>query len=106
MNRTAIRFLPWNRACESEGDETLLEIAIEQDIPLPHACGGDAACSTCAVEILEGMECLGAIEELERDALDKFLPGTGHRTRLSCQAPVVKEVAGRIIARSLESDHS
>ena len=39
-------------------DKTLLDIAIESDIEMVSACGGKTICSTCKVEVLEGLDYL------------------------------------------------
>jgi len=42
---------PWHHP-----EKTLLEIASEADIEMVSACGGNAICSTCKVEIIEGLD--------------------------------------------------
>ncbi len=63
---------------------SLLDIGLSNKIPVVHACGGNARCSTCRVVVLEGEENL-ARRQGEEDALarQKMLPSN---IRLSCQA--------------------
>lgn len=95
-------YQPWSRTCTGEEGESLLEVAVEQGIPLEHACGGDAVCSTCAVRILEGAELLSGMEDLERETLDKLLPNRSPETRLACQT-LLTGGEGRVRLLSLEA---
>jgi ferredoxin len=36
--------------------ETILQGAIRANVPLTHVCGGVARCSTCRVQVMEGLE--------------------------------------------------
>lgn len=90
-----VQFNPWDKTCQAEEEQTLLEIALEEDLLLPHDCGGDAVCSTCAVRVIEGMECLSPVEPLEQEALDKYFPDHDPSIRLACQARVIVS-SGRI----------
>lgn len=64
--------------------QSLLEIAMDQDIDIDHACGGVCACSTCHVIVREGYDSCGEPEEREEDQLEKA-PGLTPRSRLACQ---------------------
>lgn len=97
-------FLPWEKECWADAEDTLLEAALEADIPLPHACGGDASCSTCAVEILSGAERLSPMEPLEQETLGKLLPARAPSTRLSCQARILAIPDRSIRVRSLRGE--
>ena len=50
----ALLSTPWHTP-----DKTLLEIAQEADLEIVSACGGNAVCSTCKVQVLEGLDQLG-----------------------------------------------
>ena len=56
--------------CDPADEKNLLDICLENDISLDHACGGNAACSTCHVKIVEGMSKLNEIDEIEEDLID------------------------------------
>src|SRR3989338_4249493 len=71
---------------EVEEGLSILEAALEHDVPMYHTCGGNASCSTCRVKILKGAEHLSAIEEAESQVLDAFDLGSPYR--LGCQALV------------------
>ena len=63
---------------------SILDWADQHDIPIEHACGGFAACSTCHVIVREGLETCNETSEDEDDMLDEA-PGLTLQSRLSCQ---------------------
>lgn len=64
--------------------KNLLDVALENKIHLDHACGGNAACSTCHVKVKEGMDELNEIDEIEEDLID-FAEDADLTSRLACQ---------------------
>jgi len=73
-----------------------LVLAIEQDakVDVLHACGGNARCTTCRVEVLAGDP--GEMGELERNRLameSELAPNV----RLSCQIRVNSDLKVRVI---------
>lgn len=48
--------LPDHRTLAIAPEETILAATLRQGIPHVHACGGRAECSTCRVQVLEGLE--------------------------------------------------
>ena len=70
--------------------------AIEQDagVDILHACGGNARCTTCRVEFIEGEPARHTVAERERLAF-KGLSGV----RLSCQIVCDHDMAVRAISR-------
>lgn len=73
-----------------------LVLAIEQDahVDVLHACGGNARCTTCRVEILEGDP--GEMGELERNRL-AVEAELAPNTRLSCQIRVKNDLHVKVI---------
>jgi len=63
---------------------SILDIALENDIDMDHACGGVCACATCHVIVREGFDTCGEAEEDEEDQLDNA-PGLEEHSRLGCQ---------------------
>ena len=55
--------------CAAPADQSILDIAIANDIPLQHACGGFCACTTCHVHVKSGMEALSPMDEEESERL-------------------------------------
>ena len=86
-----VTFQPQNIIVEGEEGDSILNIAIEHDIPLDHNCGGNCACTTCHVIVKKGMESLSGIDEDEEDMLDKAKDLT-LTSRLGCQAHVYGDV--------------
>jgi ferredoxin len=73
-----------------------LVLAIEQDakVDVLHACGGNARCTTCRVEFIEGNP--ARMTEAERNKLaERELTGV----RLSCQILCDHDMAVRAISR-------
>ncbi|MEE9404933.1 MAG: 2Fe-2S iron-sulfur cluster-binding protein [Algisphaera sp.] len=70
--------------------ESLLELALDHDIAIEHACGGVTACSTCHIYLEQGE---GLFNEAQDDELDRVdeAPGVQLNSRLSCQCRVLKE---------------
>ncbi len=70
---------------------SLLDVALNVGFPLEHACGGNAACTTCHVIVREGMDHLDEMDDAEADRLDGAW-GVTPRSRLACQAVVTGDV--------------
>lgn len=90
-----VTFLPMNQTFEAKEGESILDVAINNDVPLQHACGGFCACTTCHVEVKSGDDHLSPIEEDEEERLDRAVGGTLH-ARLGCQAKVHGDVVVEI----------
>ena len=73
-----------------------LVLAIEQDakVDILHACGGNARCTTCRVEFIEGEPATHTVAEQER-LTARALTGV----RLSCQILCDHDMAVRAISR-------
>jgi 2Fe-2S ferredoxin len=70
---------------DAEEGRSILDVALDHEIPLEHNCGGSCACTTCHVIVREGMDHLSEMEEDEEDRLDKAR-GLTLSSRLGCQA--------------------
>ena len=85
-----ITFLPNEDVCpngavvESPKGTSICRAALDNGIPLEHACELSCACTTCHVYIIEGLESLTDATEDEDDYLDKAW-GLQPNSRLSCQ---------------------
>lgn len=91
---TTVTFMPAGKSFEAELGQSILDVAMDNDIPLDHACGGVCACSTCHVIVKKGMELLSEIEDNEADQLDEAA-GLTLNSRLGCQSLI--ERRGEII---------
>ena len=91
-----IVFLPHHELCpnglavEAATGETVLDIALANDIELEHACEKSCACTTCHIIVREGFDSLEMSDDLEDDMLDKAW-GLEPESRLGCQAVVADE---------------
>lgn len=91
-----ITFLPNADICpegitvEAEEGESILEVALRNDIEIDHACEMSCACSTCHCIVRHGFDSLEPSDEQEDDMLDKAW-GVETQSRLSCQARVADE---------------
>lgn len=90
-----VTFLPVNKTVEAAQGESILDVAINNDIPLQHACGGFCACTTCHVVVKSGESHLSPLEENEEERLDTVSGLTLH-SRLGCQARVHGDVVVEI----------
>jgi len=85
-----------NGLIETEAPEgKKLVLALEDaGIDILHRCGGNARCTTCRVEVLEGEP--GEMGELERNRL-AMEAELGPNVRLSCQIRVHSDLHVRVI---------
>ncbi len=80
-----------------DGD-SILEIALKNNIELHHNCGGVCACSTCHVYVLQGDDLLPELTDREEDFIDRAV-NPRINSRLGCQC--VLEGKGGIIEVSV-----
>ena len=73
------------KTVDAKPGQTILEIAIANNIPIDHACEGACACTTCHVLVRKGLDSLSKMNEREEDLLDNAW-GLEPCSRLSCQA--------------------
>jgi ferredoxin, 2Fe-2S len=78
-----------------ESGQTLLEIALKNDIELHHNCGGVCACTTCHLYVENGMDCIDEISDKEEDFIDRAVNPTLN-SRLGCQSLLLDEGSGLI----------
>lgn len=91
-----LTFLPIQKTVDATEGESILETAIAHDIPLHHACGGYAACTTCQVRVISGAEHLSAVEEEEEERLARADDATPN-SRLGCQAKIHGDVVVEMV---------
>ncbi|QNS01757.1 MAG: ISC system 2Fe-2S type ferredoxin [Buchnera aphidicola (Pentalonia nigronervosa)] len=77
--------LPKGSKCLAKPGETILTVALRNNINIEHACEQSCACSTCHCIIRKGFFSLSGCSEKEEDVLDKAW-GLETESRLSCQA--------------------
>jgi 2Fe-2S ferredoxin len=74
--------------------DSILEIALKNEIELHHNCGGVCACSTCHVYIEKGEDYLPEISDKEEDFIDRAV-NPRLNSRLGCQC-VLENGSGTI----------
>ena len=78
-----------------EAGDSLLEVALKNDIELHHNCGGVCACSTCHVYVETGDQHLEELSDKEEDFIDRAV-SPRINSRLGCQC-VLEEGDGEIL---------
>ena len=78
-----------------EPDQSILEIALQNNIDLHHNCGGVCACSTCHVYVEKGEDHLPELSDREEDFIDRAI-NPKLISRLGCQC-VLEEGDGEIV---------
>ena len=82
---------------------SILQAAAKVGARVGDACGGNCACSTCHVWVVDGLDSLSDMEEAEDDRLDQAFDVRAE-SRLACQAIVGEEdVVVEITEESLKA---
>lgn len=77
---------------EAEAGATVLQIALDHNVPMEHACGGNGFCTTCMCQVESGMTNLSPRNEREENmgVMDDPM-------RLGCQSQVQGDVTVKIL---------
>ena len=78
-----------------EAGQSILEVALKNDIDLHHNCGGVCACSTCHLYLENGEDLVEELSDREEDFIDRAI-NPRLNSRLSCQC-VLLEDGGDIV---------
>jgi len=78
-----------------ESGQSLLEVALKNDIDLHHNCGGVCACSTCHLYVQQGEKHLEELSDKEEDFIDRAV-NPRLNSRLGCQC-LLQEGSGDIV---------
>ncbi|XBC41787.1 MAG: ISC system 2Fe-2S type ferredoxin [Buchnera aphidicola (Kaburagia rhusicola rhusicola)] len=82
--------LPKGGVFHAKKGETILDIALRNNINIEHACNKACVCTTCHCFIKKGYFSLSICQEKEEDILDKAW-GVQLDSRLSCQAKIMNQ---------------
>ncbi|HKQ07170.1 MAG TPA: adenylate/guanylate cyclase domain-containing protein [Blastocatellia bacterium] len=95
-----ISYVIETRTAAVEPGETILQASLRAAIPHAHACGGQARCSTCRVQIVEGLDHCPPRNERESALATRlhFAP----EIRLACQTAVIGDVKLRRLVLDAE----
>ena len=83
-------FVDEGKAAEFPVGKTLLSSALEMGMRISHVCGGDGACGTCRVEVVEGWD------NLSPPTPDETYKELEAPHRLSCQAKLLGDVIVKV----------
>lgn len=78
-----------------EDGQSILEVALKNDIELHHNCGGVCACSTCHLYVEKGEDFLEELSDREEDFIDRAI-NPRLNSRLGCQC-VLQDGSGDVI---------
>jgi 2Fe-2S ferredoxin len=79
-----------------EDGQSLLEVALKNDIELHHNCGGVCACSTCHLYVEQGEDFLEELSDKEEDFIDRAV-NPRLNSRLGCQCVLQDGSGGSIV---------
>src|SRR4051794_9459784 len=82
-----------DRTAPIAAHETILQASLRAGVPHAHACGGNARCSTCRVQIVDGLDACARRTDKERDLAARL--GFAPEVRLACQTTVAGDVTVR-----------
>jgi len=78
------------KAADFPSGKTLLSCAIEMGVQISHVCGGDGACGTCRIEVMEGWS------YLTPPTPDETYKEIEPPYRLSCQSKLLGDVIVKV----------
>ena len=96
-----ITSLPDGVEFDAHPGETLLEAALRAELPLTHACGGRAKCSTCRVWVLSGLDECPSRTEAERTLADGSVSTTRYASPASCSPVAIFGSGGWSLTRPI-----
>jgi 2Fe-2S ferredoxin len=75
--------------------QSLLEVALTNDIELHHNCGGVCACSTCHLYVQKGEDLVEELSDKEEDFIDRAV-NPRLNSRLGCQCLLLEGKSGEV----------
>jgi ferredoxin len=81
-----VTFADAEKTAEFPQGSTLLTCAVTMDVRISHVCGGDGACGTCRVEVIDGWD------NLTPPTPDETYKELEAPYRLSCQSKLLGDV--------------
>ena len=91
-----VTFLPMGVAFDALEGESVLDVALNNGVPIQHACGGFCACATCQVNVREGASCLSSMDGEENERLD-MAEERKPESRLACQSKISGDIVVEVV---------
>ena len=85
-----VTFIDCQKSGEFESGKTILACALEMGVDVSHVCGGDGACGTCRIEVIQGEP------NLTPPTPDETYKELELPHRLSCQARLKGDVIVKV----------
>lgn len=85
-----VTFADEGKSAEFPSGKTLLSCAEEMGVRVSHVCGGDGACGTCRIEVVEGAS------SLTPPTPDETYKELDPPYRLSCQCKLLGDVVVKV----------
>ncbi len=92
--KNSILFLPMRKSVEFKSEESLLELALKEEIEIANSCGGMGTCGTCRVEIESPVQDLMPRNEIELEMANDR--GFKPEIRLACQMAPQAGIIARV----------
>jgi adenylate cyclase len=87
MPKVSFHYAGQVKTVEAPEGQTILQVALDNGIPMEHACGGNGFCTTCMCTVKGGMDHLSPRNDREEN-----MGITSDPYRLSCQSRVRGDV--------------
>lgn len=78
-----------------EAGQSILEVALKNNIDLHHNCGAVCACSTCHLYLEKGEDLVEELSDREEDFIDRAV-NPRLNSRLGCQCVLLPDGEGEI----------
>jgi 2Fe-2S ferredoxin len=80
------------KVIEAPDGKTILQIALDNGIPMEHACGGNGFCTTCSCEVQDGEKMIAEGKVSPVNDKEVNMGVQGPIQRLGCQTQVKGEI--------------
>jgi uncharacterized 2Fe-2S/4Fe-4S cluster protein (DUF4445 family) len=85
-----VTFADEGKSADFPAGRTVLSCALDMSVAISHVCGGDGACGTCRIEVVDGWV------RLTPPTPDETYKEIEEPHRLSCQAKLVGDVIVKV----------
>ncbi len=90
----SILFMPNQTSVTFTNEESVLEVALREQVEIAHSCGGMGTCGTCRIEIESDIASLPERNEIEQEMANDR--GFKNEIRLACQLSPQPGLVARI----------